>query len=151
MRAAVLGLTASFAVLVPLAPVAQAPAERAAIEAVNRKFEAAWASKNAEAAAALYTDAAILLPPNSPPVTGRAAVVAFWKAGLAGAPGPVTLTTSEVEVHGGTAHEVGSYVIAGADGKPAETGKYVVIWKQAGGEWKLHRDMWSSNAAPGGM
>jgi ketosteroid isomerase-like protein len=31
------------------------------------------------------------------------------------------------------------------DGKVADRGKYVVIWKRVGGEWKLHRDIWTTS------
>jgi ketosteroid isomerase-like protein len=46
------------------------------------------------------------------------------------------------------AHETGSYRITGPDGKVLEKGKYTVIWKRDGGQWKLHRDIWNSDAPP---
>jgi uncharacterized protein (TIGR02246 family) len=151
MRAVVLLLSASLVTLASLSPSAQSGDVRAAIEAANRKFEAAWNSKNADAAVALYTATATVLPPNGPTATGTQALLEFWKGGLAGAPGPVKLTTTEVEAHGDTAHEVGTYVISTADGKVADKGKYIVIWKRDGGQWKLHRDMWSSDLPAGAM
>jgi len=151
MRAVVFLLSVTLVTFVSLSATAQSGDVRAAIEAANRKFEAAWNSKNAAAAVALYTASATVLPPNGPSATGTQALLEFWKAGLAGAPGPVTLTTTEVEAHGDTAHEVGAYVISSADGKVADKGKYIVIWKREGGQWKLHRDMWSSDLPAGGM
>jgi ketosteroid isomerase-like protein len=62
----------------------------------------------------------------------------------------VMLATVEVEDYGHTAHEVGKYTIQGEGGQVTDTGKYVVIWKQEAGQWKLHRDIWnSSRPAPG--
>jgi ketosteroid isomerase-like protein len=62
----------------------------------------------------------------------------------------VMLETVEVEDYGHTAHEVGKYTIQGEGGQVTDTGKYVVIWKQEAGQWKLHRDIWnSSRPAPG--
>jgi hypothetical protein len=26
-----------------------------------------------------------------------------------------------------------------------DEGKYVVVWKRVGGQWKLHRDIWTSS------
>ena len=124
---------------------------RAAIEAVNAKFGAAWGKKDAAAVTALYTANATLLPPNVARVTGAEAILEFWKAALAAAPPAAKLTSTEVEAHGDTAHEVGTYQMFASDGKVVDTGKYVVVWKREGGQWKLHRDIWNSDMAPAAM
>ena len=151
MRAVVVLLSALLVALASLSPSAQSGDVRAAIEAANAKFGAAWGSKDAAALTALYTANATVMAPNSPRVTGSQAILAFWKAGLAAAPPVGKLTTGEVEVHGDTAHEVGTYQLSTADGKVADSGKYVVIWKREGGQWKLHRDIWNSDQPAGGM
>ena len=62
----------------------------------------------------------------------------------------VNLETGEAEQYGNTAYEVGRFTLQGAEGQMIDAGKYVVIWKQEGGQWKLHRDIWnSSRPAPG--
>jgi uncharacterized protein (TIGR02246 family) len=145
MRAAVLLLCSSLVVLASPSPSAQSGDVRAAIEAANAKFGAAWGKKDAAAITALYTANATLLPPNAARATGPQAILEFWKAGLAGAPPVGKLTTVEVEAHGDTAHEVGTYELSTADGKVIDKGKYVVVWKREGGQWKLHRDIWNSD------
>ena len=137
--------------LVSMAPKAQSGDVRTAIEAANAKFGAAWGKKDAAALTALYTTTAILLPPNGVSSTGSQAILEFWKSALPGAPAVGTLTTVEVESHGDTAHEVGTYQLSLADGKVADKGKYVVIWKREGGQWKLHRDIWNSDVPAAGM
>lgn len=121
---------------------------RQAIEAANKKFEAAVSRGDGPAAAALYTGAAQLLPAQSDLVSGTQAISQFWQAvfnsGIKGA----SLTTVEVEGHGTTAHEVGKYELRGADGKVLDHGKYVVIWKKDGASWKLHRDIWTTSVVP---
>lgn len=150
MRAAVLLLCLSIVALAPASTSAQSADVRAAIDAANAKFGAAWAKKDAAALTALYTANATLLPPNMPRVTGAEAILAFWKAGLAAVPPAAKLTSTEVEAHGDTAHEVGTYQMFASDGAVVETGKYIVVWKREGGQWKLHRDMWNADvpAAP---
>ena len=32
-----------------------------------------------------------------------------------------------------------------------DSGKFIVIWKQEGGQWKLHRDIWNSSMPPAGV
>jgi ketosteroid isomerase-like protein len=56
-----------------------------------------------------------------------------------------TLETVELEGHGDTAIEVGRYTLRGEEGQTLDRGKFIVIWKQVEGEWKLHRDMFSSS------
>ena len=30
----------------------------------------------------------------------------------------------------------------------AEKGKFIVVWKEENGKWKMHRDIWNSDAPP---
>jgi uncharacterized protein (TIGR02246 family) len=126
-------------------------AVKAAIDASNKKFGAAIAAGDAKAVGAIYTDDATVMPPNSEAVKGRQAIEGlFGMLVTAGVKGAV-LTAQEVEVHGDTATEVGSYSIKDATGKEIDRGKYVATWKRVKGEWKMHRDIWNSNlpvAAP---
>ena len=145
MRRLTFLLSAVLLSLASLSPRAQGTDVRAAIEAANAKFGAAWGKKDAAAVTALYTANATLLPPNVPRVTGAEAILEFWKAGLAAAPPAAKLTSTEVEAHGDTAHEVGTYQMFASDGTVVETGKYIVVWKREGGQWKLHRDMWNAD------
>ncbi len=121
---------------------------RPAIEAANKKFEAAVSRGDGPGTAALYTAAGQLLPAQSDFVSGTQAIGQFWQAvynsGIKGA----SLTTVEVEGHGNMAHEVGKYELRGADGKVLDHGKYVVIWRKEGASWKLHRDIWTTSVVP---
>ncbi len=44
--------------------------------------------------------------------------------------------------------EQGRYELADADGNVADHGKYIVIWKRDGDDWKLHRDIWNTSTPP---
>jgi uncharacterized protein (TIGR02246 family) len=148
MRAIVLLATTFVLSVVSVAPRAQSDEVRAAIEATNRKFEAAWAKKDAAAVAELYTADALAMPPNGPVAKGAQAILDMWKAALPTVPGPIRLITLETSTHGDVAHEVGTYVMWGPDGKIVDNGKFVVLWKKEGGQWKLHRDIWNSDMPP---
>lgn len=117
---------------------------RSQIEAGNREFMAAFAKRDAAAVAALYTDGGQLLPPNSDVVRGHEAIREFWQGamtlGLTGA----TLETVDVDASGETAVEVGRYRLTAGDAE-ADHGKYIVVWKNVDGRWKLHRDIWNTS------
>ena len=124
---------------------AQDAAVRAAIEAGNKKFSAAAAKGDAAAVASLYTTDAEVLPPNSDVVKGRAAIQSMFKGVFDSGVTGIELAAAEVEAHGLVASEVGTYVVKGKDGAVLDRGKYVVVWKKAGGQWQLHRDIWNTS------
>jgi len=138
-------LFVALVVLAGAATVSTAEDVRSAIEAGNKAFCAAVDRKDAAAVAALYTSTAQVLPPGGEIARGREAIQkAFQGAIDAGVKG-LTLTTLEVEPHGDTATEVGTWEMKGQDGATVDHGKFIVIWKNEGGQWRLHRDIWNSS------
>ncbi len=118
---------------------------RQKIEQANAEFGRAFANGDAKAVAGLYTPTAELFPPNAAIVQGRDAIQAFWQAAIASGMTQVTLSTAEVESLGDTAVETGTAILESSHPANVGHGKYVVIWKQAGGAWLLHRDCWNSS------
>jgi uncharacterized protein (TIGR02246 family) len=135
-------------VLLPLASVRVTAAEdlKATIEAANRQFAEAVAKGDGAACGALYTADARAFPPNAAAVEGRDAITRMWSSLLASGIRSLALTAVEVTGGGDTAHEVGTYLLKTPDGRVADEGKYIVLWKKDGGRWRLHRDIWNSNA-----
>ena len=120
------------------------------IVAANQAFMAAAGRADAAGLAALYTANGQLLPPNADFVTGAEALEGFWQAVLDMGIKKAELDTVEVEGFGDTAVEVGKYKLFGAEDQMLDQGKYIVYWKQEGGQWKLHRDIFNSSMpAPG--
>lgn len=127
------------------APTASPVDARAAIEAQNERFSGAVTAKDAAAIAALYTEDAMLLPPNAEAVQGRVAIQAYWQAFLDSGVTNATLTTTEVSNTDTDAIEVGTWVIRAADGSVADNGKYIVWWKKSADGWSFHRDIFNSD------
>jgi uncharacterized protein (TIGR02246 family) len=121
---------------------------RAAVAAANENFMAAFKKGDAAGMAALYTVNGQVLPPNGDFVTGKAAIQAFWRAIMDMGIKEAKLEIVEVEGHGDTAIEVSKYTLQGDEGQVLDTGKYIVIWKQQDGDWKLHRDIFNSSMPP---
>jgi uncharacterized protein (TIGR02246 family) len=121
---------------------------RPQIESANAQFVSAFKRGDATAMANLYTSGAQLLPANSDFVRGTAAIRTFWQSvidmGLKGA----SLETIELEGHGDAAIEVGRYRLLAAGDAVADEGKYIVVWKNDNGMWKLHRDIWTTSQPP---
>ena len=133
----------------PAAGTEEDPATvRAAIEETNARFTEAFNQGDTAATAALYTEDAIVLPPGQGMVRGQPAIQEFNALDIeTNALNGLVLTTSDVQVGGNLAVEVGTYSIQA--GAMQDEGKYVVVWeKQEDGSWKLHRDIWNSNLMP---
>jgi len=124
-------------------------AARSGIEATNARFMSAINSGDGAAVAALYTDDAVLCAPNMPMQRGKPAIQATLE-GMVQAMGPLKLQldTMQVEERGDAAWEVGTYTMTA--GGQTDKGKYLVVWKREGSDWKLAVDMWNSDspAAP---
>ncbi|MFK7856751.1 MAG: DUF4440 domain-containing protein [Granulosicoccus sp.] len=119
-----------------------------AISATNRRFEAALASKNAVAAAGVYTSTGTIMPPNHPIVSGHEDRVKFWTNVLESGVGSAELTTVELDQVGDSVNEIGKFVLKDTDGNVADEGKFIVIWKRENGEWLWHHDCFCSSLAP---
>ena len=126
-------------------------AVRNRIEETNAQFSAAASRGDTAVVAALYTDDAVVLPPNAPIVRGRQAIKGFFDAltQQMGVP-QLTLETIQVDQVGDTACEVGTYSmrLQPPGGEPvSDGGKYVVVWKrQSDHSWRLAVDIWNTNS-----
>jgi uncharacterized protein (TIGR02246 family) len=118
---------------------------REAIVAADERFVAAFNGGDAAAVAAFYTEQGQLLPPNAEPMTGKQAIQAFWQGAMDAGIKEATIETLEVEPHGDTAIEVSKYTLHAEGGQELDAGKFIVIWKREGGEWRLHRDIFNSS------
>jgi ketosteroid isomerase-like protein len=131
-----------------LAPLSSA--DTAAIASIHPRFRQALLARDFDVLVGLYTDDAVLMPPNHPAVHGRAAL----KAWMAAFPNVIefTLTIQRVEGRADLAYVQGSYVMTiHPDGAPAPVtvqGTYIEIRRrQANGEWLLEADIFNSDNA----
>lgn len=128
--------------------LAQSDLIREAIEKADRHFEATYRTGNPDAVAALYTENAQLLPTGSEPISGTAAIAQFWRGVMDLGIASARLETLEVDAQGHTAIETGRYTLFAESDHLLDRGKYLVVWKQVRGEWKLHRDIWNTSVPP---
>lgn len=118
---------------------------REEIVKANTKFMEYFRNGDSKGLADCYTVDAKVLPPNSDEVSGREAIARFWQALMDSGIKEVKLMTGEVDGDGATAVEVSKYSLHDANGETLDSGKYIVIWKEEDGRWKLHQDIFNSS------
>lgn len=121
-----------------------------AVRAADGEALKAAQALDAVATASSYSEDAMVMPPNQPAVSGRAAAQKWWAAMLV--PGTqIAWFANKVQAaaSGEMVYEQGTYSVEtpGADGKPvSDEGKFLSVWrKQGNGEWKEVESIWNSD------
>jgi len=134
-----------------------APVDTKAAEAEIGKgdedFFSAVKSKDANAIAALYSNDAVSMPANSPPLVGHDAILKYNQDFLKV---PHLAMTGESETirfsdDGTMAYDTGKYSVSYVDAKGhsiKDEGKFLNVLKKVDGKWKIMVDAFSSNLAP---
>jgi ketosteroid isomerase-like protein len=120
---------------------------RKAMQETNERFcREVIANGRFEALDSIYTTGARVLPPGAPMMGGLDAIKGFWKAGVAalGITG-VSLTSIDAEMAGDTVVEIGQAELQLGE-KGTASVKYIVHWKQEGGQWLWDKDIWNMNS-----
>jgi ketosteroid isomerase-like protein len=149
-------MKAQFAGVMILAAVFSTPVhgadEKAAIHAVDQAWLKAFRAADGDALAALYDEAAVLLPPGAPAVTGRAAIRDFLLKEAQGANKSGMVFGFGGKSDGGASGNLGwssgSYTVKDKEGKVVETGKFLSVSKKVNGKWLYLRDTWNADSAP---
>lgn len=118
---------------------------------MNMTFGALAAKGDSTGIAALYTSDAKVMGPNGPAVQGVAGITAGFGAMLRSGIGKAELKTVDLWGNEELLSEEGTYALSSKDGKEIDKGKYIVLWKKEGGNWKLFRDIFNSDMPPAPM
>ncbi len=139
----------------PSAPSGQTPSAAAADEAAIRAGADAWNAAynvgDVDKIVALYTDDAVMMPPDAPAASGPAAIREFLTKDVAAARAAGISTKDDggtVGVTADLAWHAGQFSATDAAGKTVSTGKYVELWRKKDGSWRMFRDIWNNDAAP---
>lgn len=116
---------------------------RDAVTAANQNF-IEISLKGAETMGELYTSDAKIYPPGGDMVSGTKAIGEFWKGAYGMEIKAAELDTVDAEAASDQIIVVGQYTLYGDGNAELDKGKYMVIWKQDGRNWKLYRDIWDT-------
>ena len=129
----------------------------AAIRNLGPRYSQAAMAQDVDAAVALYTDDAVIMPADAPVVVGKEAIREFIAAAFASEAVTTEFVFTSVQIDGvgDLAFDRGTWTwtgtVPGASAPVTEVGKYVVIVRrQADGSWLTTVDTWNSDTAAAG-
>jgi ketosteroid isomerase-like protein len=117
------------------------------IDSVNTKFSRQLRDGDSVALASNYWPEAELLLSNSEPIKGKD-ILSAWGATIRMGINDMTFTTTDISGDENFIIETGSYEMKDGHKTLIDRGKYVVVWKQKNGEWKLYRDIGNTSLPP---
>ena len=114
----------------------------------DKTFSDAILKGDSTTVANLYTSDASMFPPNMPKAENHQQIMAV--AGEFARMGLKAFSIESTDVYGNPdlVVEEGKWSVGDGSGKTLDDGKYIVLWKQENGDWKLYRDIWNSNNPP---
>ena len=126
-------------------------AHEQAIRKTNERWLALIRDHDAAAVSRLYTSDGAMMAPDAPIAQGQPALEKAW-GGLMKTPGfGLTFKADQIVVASGgdMALDRGTYLLslAGPHGPTKNIGKYVVVWRNIGGQWKVAADIFNSDGA----
>jgi uncharacterized protein (TIGR02246 family) len=135
----------------------QAPDQSAATAAINdiwKEYSTSLNGGDINRWVALWTEDGVQMPPDEPAVVGKERIRARNQRVADQFRFDIGITNEEVSTAGDWAFSRGTYratLTPKQGGKPIPIdGKYMTILaRQQDGSWKIHRDIFNSNGAPG--
>ncbi len=118
---------------------------KASILQGNQSFMKAFKAGDSTGVANNYTTDGKIMPANSPAIVGRDNIQHFISSIMSGGIKDFQLVSINIWGDSSILAEEGSYKIADSTDNQVDRGKYIVLWKKESGNWKMFRDIWTSD------
>ena len=116
------------------------------IDSVNAKISEQFSNGDSAGLASHYWPDAELLLSNSEAIKGND-ILPAWGAMTRMGIKEFTLSTTDIKGDSEFIIETGTYEMKDEKKTIVDKGKYVVVWQQRNGEWKLYRDIGNTSLA----
>lgn len=116
------------------------------VDSANKKFSEQIAASDSNGLASHYWPDAEFMLDYSEPIKGKDIVNAWGQAIRMGIK-EMSLSTTNITGDNSYIIETGNYQMKDAKQALVDKGKYVVVWENRNGEWKIFRDIGSTSMA----
>ena len=118
---------------------------RNAFTSMCQQFQKFVEQGNPEGIGTLYGDDAKILPPNMDMIEGKDTIQKFWQGALGMGIKSYKPEIIEVESSGNLGFFVGKYALYGDGNQVINKGKFLTVFKNIDGKWKIYRDIFNSS------
>lgn len=118
---------------------------KASIQQSNLRFMSAFNDKDSVEVANCFMKKGVILIDGFPSIEGREAITHFFSQVMANGVSKYELETKNIWGDSSILVEEGVYKLTGKEKKEVGKGKYIVLWKQEAGNWKMFRDIWAND------
>ncbi|HXS57664.1 MAG TPA: DUF4440 domain-containing protein [Hanamia sp.] len=123
----------------------------ASVKQSNKNFMKAFETNDSAAVANCYTTDAKAMLANRTSIEGKDSIRHFYAGAMKNGVRNFDLKTIKIWGDSSILAEEGLYKYSDSNGKQLDKGKYIVLWKLESGNWKMYRDIWTSDLPPAAM
>lgn len=120
----------------------------ASVKQSNKNFMKAFETSDSNAVANCYTNDAKAMVANRPSIEGKDSIRHFFAGAMKNGVRDFDLKTIKIWGDSTILAEEGVYKYSDKNGKQLDKGSYIVLWKLESGNWKMYRDIWTSDLPP---
>lgn len=118
---------------------------RAHIIKMNETYTQRFTTKDSLFFSERYCKDAQVLSPNMPTVISRDSIIKFFQGDGSGTDVKMELPIGNVYGDETLVVEEGTYNFPDGKGGSYDKGKFIALWKQEDGKWKLFREIWNTD------
>lgn len=118
---------------------------RDAFSNICKQFKKGFEQGDIDIISNLYSDDAKILPPNMGMLEKIESIKSFWKGVIDMGIKVYEPEFKEIEYSGELGFAVGNSTLYGDAKNVLNKGKFLTVFKNIGGEWKIHRDIFNSS------
>ena len=119
---------------------------KASIQQSNIRFMNAFKENDSVEVANCFMKNGVIMMDGSPSIEGREAITHFFSQVMANGVKKYELETKNIWGDSSILVEEGIYKLTDKEKKEMGKGKYIVLWKQESGNWKMFRDIWARDS-----
>ena len=125
--------------------------EEQAIRALDAKWQKAAADRDLNSMVESYLDDAVMMEPGVPAFVGKGAIREQWQRELSDKALALSWTIAALDIRGDMAVTRGRYDVTYTNEAGVvvdEIGKYITVWKNIGGNWRVASEIYNSDGPP---
>ena len=130
------------------APVFNLDSVKMHIAEMNKSYGKRFTTNDAAFYKERYCKDAAVYCPNVPAVVGIDSIITFFYGGGTNDEVVIDLPPNNIYGNADLVVEDGTFSFPDGKGGNIDKGKFIALWKQEDGKWKLYREIWNTDLPP---